>query len=81
MPKIGLLLFFVGLTATFSAKANSTKHDFLPQLIELNKYWDNNSFSLLNYPLPKTEAELIQLHLNSVIENLTSAESNPFHES
>lgn len=76
MKKISLLLLVICLKATLFATTNSAIPPILDQLIELNKYWEGKEMGNKEQALLTNETELIQLHLNLVIEQLKNKNIN-----
>ena len=70
MKRISLYLLIIGLTVpllTYSNKANQVLKE---SLIELNKYWKEVDVTCIDASQPKTEKELIKLHLKLVVDIL-----------
>lgn len=70
VKRISLYFLIIGLTVpllTYSNKANQVLKE---SLIELNKYWKEVDVTCIDASQPKTEKELIKLHLKLVVDIL-----------
>lgn len=82
MKKISLSLLIIGLTYSLFSFSNTDNSALKRALAGLNKYWNNVELTSVEYQLPESETELIQLHLKLVnqvlikkdINHLTSAQ-------